>query len=75
MQPANLHAEEGEVSWRCLFLAVEFYKDAGSRKFVEPFGQQLHSKGVNFRKHANRDLIDPVLSEVAQCIENEVHRK
>lgn len=69
MQPADLHAEEGEASLRCLFLAEELYKDAGSRKFVESLGQQLHSKGGNVRKHANRDLIDPVLSEVAKYIE------
>ena len=33
-------------------------------------GQQLYSKGVNVCKYADGDLIDPLLSEVARCIEN-----
>ena len=65
-----MHAEKGEASLCCLFLAEELYKNAGSRKLVELMGQQLYSKGVNVCKYADGDLIDPLLSEVARCIEN-----
>ena len=41
------------------------------RQLIESLGQQLYPKGVNVRKHANRDLIDPLLSESARYIENE----
>lgn len=71
MQPADLHAEEGEASLRCLFLAEESYKDAGSRKFVESLGQQLHSKGGNVRKQAHQQGSDRS-GPVGSC---EVHQK